>query len=95
MSDTEDPRIVYSALCTWWAPIADAGQTGNGLPCCPHCESPLFEAATRADFEAGMHDRDRTHPGHAARVASWEGRCNRTGGWSAANHAPPAEEPRP
>lgn len=45
MTDTQekDPRIVYGANCMWWDSINNAIVLQNGLPCCPHCGSVLFE----------------------------------------------------
>lgn len=48
-----DPRIVYGARCFWWNGIAAAGSTSSGLPACPYCGSPLFEAPNEAAWWKG------------------------------------------
>lgn len=37
---------MYSAHCVWWTSFpADLGKVpGIGIPVCPHCSSPLFQA---------------------------------------------------
>ncbi len=47
-----DQRVVYGVTCTWWDSI-DKVVTARGLPCCPHCNSLLFERPSENDFIDG------------------------------------------
>lgn len=40
---SEDTRVVYGAVCTWWDSIDKVSTTPSGLPCCPYCGGVLFE----------------------------------------------------
>lgn len=55
---SNDETAFFSAHCCWWttnpsdvgeAPRRDASDIGRGLPACPFCYSPLFEAPAK-DF---------------------------------------------
>jgi hypothetical protein len=35
--------VVYGARCVWWDTIDKVAIKANGLPCCPHCGSVLFQ----------------------------------------------------
>jgi len=51
MSNPKDTRIVYGAKCLWWDSIDKVGKLpfndpdAPGIPCCPVCKGPLFEAS--------------------------------------------------
>jgi len=60
MTQVEDTRIVYGAGCSWWDSISAAGSTASGLPCCPHCGSPLFEVASEGEWWAGVDRHEAT-----------------------------------
>lgn len=59
----DDDRIIpatvaYGARCRWWDDKRNAATRPSGLPCCPGCGSPLYEAdgpewlAAAVDYEA-------------------------------------------
>ena len=51
---------MYGALCCWWtADPKDMGQHEGGLPCCPHCGGPLFQARLEPFLKSA-----REHPEH-------------------------------
>lgn len=60
-----DTRVVYSAKCSWFGPIQEAGVSGHmGLPCCPHCGSPLFEVPSKEVWDNSVSKFDKIHPGY-------------------------------
>ncbi len=72
----ELPLIVYGARCLWWDNIEGAAlRSDNGLPCCPHCGSVLFqvEEATWWERVDGI-DRE-TVPGYRKLVEWVRGKC--------------------
>lgn len=71
-----DTRIVYGARCTWWDSIDQAATTPAGLPCCPHCSSPLFETDSEATWWSGVDAYERDgHPGYRDVITWARGRC--------------------
>lgn len=69
-------RIVYGARCTWWDSISNVATKASGLPCCPHCGSPLFEQPDERTWWAGVdaYERD-AHPGYRELIEWSRGRC--------------------
>lgn len=92
---SEDTRIVYGALCTWWNGIEKVGSR-NGLPCCPKCKRMLFEMPSpkewwhavekhKADGHPGYRDfvewlKDKCYPNFAAAKAAYEAKGRRIDG---------------
>jgi hypothetical protein len=77
----EQDLMVYSAHCTWCAPISKASKLESGIPCCPHCKSVLFQME-RADWDKGVvgfiaSNGDHAYPSYLEWVATTD-RCYRT-----------------
>lgn len=78
-----DTRIVCGARCVWWDSIDKAGSLPTkpgspfgGLPCCPHCRSPLFEMANEAQWWEGVERYERDgHPGYRQMIEWQRGKC--------------------
>lgn len=62
-----DTRFVYGVRCCWFGPVESVG-TVQGLPCCPHCQSLLFEVPTHEAWWKMVDDFDATHPGYRKMV---------------------------
>ena len=80
MGDRQDTRIVYGARCSWWDSIDKVGLIpvphSVGLPCCPHCQSPLFEIDNEAIWFASVDRYEANgHPGYRAMVEWGRGKC--------------------
>jgi hypothetical protein len=80
MDTRNDKRIVYGASCTWWGSIEDAGSMttsrGMQLPCCPHCEKPLFEIGSEEMFIAAATTYEKQcHPGYLDMLNWARGKC--------------------
>lgn len=71
----ETSIVVFGARCTWWDYITRAGSLPSGLPCCPHCGSPLFQDHEDS-WWAGV-DRYEAdgHPGYRDVITWAQGRC--------------------
>jgi hypothetical protein len=78
--DSDVTLVVYSARCSWWDDIRNAGNLpvaeGHPLPCCPHCRSVLFQVEVKewnlgvADFQKVSGDE------HYTDFINWlRGRC--------------------
>jgi len=73
--NTADTRIVYSAHGTWWDSI-DKVSTNRGIPCCPHCGSPLFEMESEEPWWEGARRYEANgHPGYVDMMKWARGRC--------------------
>lgn len=59
----QDTRYVYSAKCSWNGPIQNIG-IKNGLPCCPHCGSMLFELPDRTTWDLSVAAYNARYPGY-------------------------------
>lgn len=70
-----DTRFVYSARGTWFGSIHEVGKTASGLPCCPHCGSPLFEYDSEAIWWDQVDKYDATHPGYRLMWEWARGKC--------------------
>ena len=57
-----DMRYVYGADCTWHGPIAMAGATADGTPCCPVSGGPLLELPSEEAFWAEASANNRANP---------------------------------
>lgn len=70
--------VVYGAQCSWIGALADAGaipmEHGDSMPCCPHCQGPLFEIS-RAQWDSTLAERDARTPGYRDLIAWMWGRC--------------------
>lgn len=67
----KDTRIVYGARCLWWGSINETHVIpGVGIPCCPHCGSPLFEVDSIAVWTAGIQEQSKIDP-HYAQFVDW------------------------
>lgn len=74
--------IVYGARCAWWDTIDNAGaipRPGSpfgGLPCCPHCRSPLFQM-TDSEWWSGVerYEREKPWPGYRQMLEWQRGKC--------------------
>ena len=75
-----DLRIVYGMQCTWWDDIGKAGRFPEGMPCCPHCSSVLFEFENeKAWFQAAeFHEVENSAPGYSEMLRWARGKCFRT-----------------
>lgn len=72
MSDT---RIAYGVFCSWWDSV-DKVRKRDGLPCCPHCQSVLFELPNRETWMEGARRYEAEgHPGYVAFVEWARGKC--------------------
>ncbi|MCC8949310.1 hypothetical protein H8A97_30465 [Bradyrhizobium sp. Arg62] len=76
----EDTRIVYGFRCVWWDGIEKVGSKGQGplggLPCCPHCGSPLFEMPSPKEWWDGVERHQANgHPGYRDFIEWLKGRC--------------------
>jgi hypothetical protein len=70
--------IVYGARCCWWNTIDRAGRLGgqpHGLPCCPYCESPLFEIAEELWWEQAQEVEDNGRDNYVDFVKWLQGKC--------------------
>lgn len=73
---SDDPRIVYSARCSWWDSIDKTAKTSSGLPCCPNCHSVLFEIENiEAWWTAVDHFEKSSHKGYRKFVEWLRGKC--------------------
>jgi hypothetical protein len=66
-----DKRYVYSAGCTFHGPIdqiGTKGPPGMSLPCCPSCQSMLFEMETEKQWheQIAAHAAKKQDPNYAA-----------------------------
>lgn len=71
----KDTRIVYGARCTWWDSIDKIGKLPGGLPCCPHCNSPLFEMESETEWFDSVDRYAQTHPGYREKIEWGRGKC--------------------
>lgn len=69
----KDQRIVYG-ICTWWDSI-DKAANKDGLPCCPHCGSPLFEMSSIEEWNSKVNEHEKKDPGYAKFVEWLRGKC--------------------
>lgn len=78
-----DTRIVYGARCAWWDSIdrvgtisidSDSISTG-GLPCCPHCFSPLFETEEDEWWAGAEKYEARGNAGYVDMLKWSRGKC--------------------
>lgn len=67
----KETRYVQSACCTWHGTIYEARKTADGLPGCPHCQSPLFEHKNRAKFDADVDRFAIDHGYDPIQYAAW------------------------
>lgn len=78
-----DRRVVYGARCSWWETIDKADQLpsprGDGLPCCPHCRSVLYEVPSEAVWLGPALDQYEAagRPGYRAMIEWGRGKCFR------------------
>lgn len=54
--------------------IPNPGQRPTCLPCCPHCQSMLFET-DKASWTAGVERQNAAEPGYADLIAFMQGKC--------------------
>lgn len=73
---SKDSRIVSGARCTWWDSIDKVGKNGAGLPCCPHCQSVLYEYPDEVMWFRGVDNYEAAgNPGYR-KVIEWSrGKC--------------------
>ena len=73
------PEIVaYGALCRWWDDKRNVGVRPSGLPCCPHCGGPLYEADGQDWFAAAeSYEQTNRSPGYIEHLWASQGMCNR------------------
>lgn len=73
----DDGRYVYGAGCTWNDNISKVA-TRQGIPCCPHCGSVLFEMDSEEKWWTGAQRyEDAGHPGYVAMMRWAKGKCFR------------------
>ena len=75
-----DDRIVFGMRCVWWDGIEKAGKlatpSGHGLPCCPHCSSPLMQMDDPATWWGQVEKHEANgHPGYRAFIEWMKGKC--------------------
>lgn len=74
-----DTRIVYGARCSWWDSIDKVSTietpSGHGLPCCPNCQSPLYEVPSEAEWFAGVNEHATKEPGYREFIEWARGKC--------------------
>ncbi len=78
-----DPRIVYSAGCSWWDSIENAtvnARSPHGLPACPGCGSPLFEIDSEAEWwrQVDHHAEVTEDPEYRPMIEWLRGKCFRS-----------------
>jgi hypothetical protein len=72
----KDTRIVYGAGCTWWDSIDKVGKHPKGLPCCPHCNSMLFEMDGPDMWWSGVAAYEaKGNPGYREMIEWMRGKC--------------------
>lgn len=70
----KDNRFVYGARCAWFGSISEVAHN-NGLPCCPHCSSVLFEVASEEVWWDGVDRYEAAgHPGYRSMVEWMRGK---------------------
>lgn len=75
-----EQMVAYGATCTWWDMKTRAATSlANGMPCCPHCAGPLFEAPVKVFLGPGLKERDDHDPGYADFIMWLRGYCYRSG----------------
>lgn len=67
---------VYGNNCTWYNDKSQAGINPNGLPCCPHCGSMLFEEKTEK-WENAILENALRDPEYLDLLLWARGRCFR------------------
>lgn len=79
----KDTRVVYGVRCMWWDSIDKIGRLdvsgGVSLPCCPHCQSVLYETPSLESWWSAVDKHERHgHEGYRALIEWSRGRCFRT-----------------
>lgn len=64
-------RYCYGARCTWHGRISQVGKLEDGLPCCPFCQSVLFEVPTEREWWEGVSKYTEAHSGYRA-MLEWQ-----------------------
>lgn len=78
MVGIEDTRIVCGARCCWWDSINKVGHH-QGLPCCPHCGSVLFEFPSEKEWFESVDKYEKAgNPGYRALIEWSRGKCFKT-----------------
>ncbi len=86
-------KMVYGARCAWFDTIDKAALHPNGVtPCCPFCQSVLYEQ-DEAAWWAAVKRHAKKVPGYEAVVRWSQGRCFAS--WQAAKAAYEAERSAP
>lgn len=68
----KDTRFVYGARCVWFGPIRKVGKHPvNGLPCCPHCKSMLFEFDSEEKWWAQVDQFEATGAEGYRKMIEW------------------------
>jgi hypothetical protein len=82
--ETSDRRVVCGVTCTWWDDIGKVGiaahkrgSNGKPLPCCPHCQSALYQIPSPDAWWATVLEFQKTEhlPGYVEFVWWLKGRC--------------------
>lgn len=75
-NENQDERIVYG-MCTWWGSIHEAGD--KGIPCCPHCNSNLFEMPSIKVWNHAVEQHEKNgHAGYSDFINWLRGKCFNT-----------------
>lgn len=67
--------IVYGVHCAWWDSIGKCRVHPNGLPCCPHCGSVLYQVDEKAWWQGVDEHEAQGNPGYRKLVEWMRGRC--------------------
>lgn len=71
----EDKRVVTGVGCCWWDDISKVSINTVGLPCCPFCNSVLFEFETEEKFFNGAVEYEKNgHPNYVEQLKWMKGK---------------------
>jgi|ERR1700754_794865 len=69
-------KVVYGVGCTWWDTIDKVGNRGS-LPCCPHCNSVLYEMESEEEWwkQAKEYEKNAKLTDYVDMMTWARGRC--------------------
>jgi len=74
-SNEQGEHIIAYGFCTWWDSLDKVGRLTNGLPCCPVCNSVLFQIPEAEWFRQVEEYEAKKLPGYRNFIEWLRGKC--------------------